>query len=204
MLIFLAAVCLVACGSESSTSAPQSGDSGKTAASSEVPLLSGHAQESDTGTGETTVRAGKMRFDLPADWQREAPRGGMRLAQAQIPGTAGLGELAVFFFGEGQGGGLEANLQRWLGQVEPDPGSEPQRQSFEVGDFHVVWIDVFGTLKASGFGMGPSVDQPGSRLFGAVVEGPGGPWFFKATGPDATLDAAREDFVAMVRSVRSE
>jgi hypothetical protein len=40
------------------------------------------------------------------------------------------------------------------------------------------------------------------RLIGAVVEGPGGPWYFKLTGPDATVTAQKEAFLAMLRAVK--
>ena len=46
----------------------------------------------------------------------------------------------------------------------------------------MTWIDVSGTLKPSSMGMGPSTDQPNSRLFGAVVEGPGGPFVAVSDG----------------------
>lgn len=36
------------------------------------------------------------------------------------------------------------------------------------------------------------------------VEGLGGPWFFKATGPDATVTPQREAFVTMLKSVRPQ
>jgi len=140
-------------------------------------------------------------YDLPAAWTRVQPTSSMRLDQAAIPGEGGNGELAVFFFGAGGGGGVEANLQRWSDQM--DSSSGPARESFDVGDYRVTWIDVTGTLQPSSMGMGPSDPQPNSRMFAAVVEGSGGPWFFKATGPASTMDAAREEFVTMLRSVRA-
>jgi hypothetical protein len=39
-------------------------------------------------------------------------------------------------------------------------------------------------------------------LIRQLVEGPGGPWFFKATGPAATLAEARGEWLAMLRGVR--
>jgi hypothetical protein len=50
--------------------------------------------------------------------------------------------------------------------------------------------------------MAPSVPQPDSRLLGAVVEGEGGPWFFKLVGPAATVEAARDEFFTLLRTVR--
>ncbi|HEX9780638.1 MAG TPA: hypothetical protein VGB20_05420 [bacterium] len=150
-----------------------------------------------------TVKAQGLAFDLPDGWVQQAPSSGMRLAQAAIPGEAGAGELAVFHFGPGGGGGVEANLERWLGQVEPAPGTKPSRAQFDVGGLQVTWVETAGTLKAGMMGMGPAKAQPGSRLFGAVIEGPGGPWFIKATGPDATLSAAQDDFIALLHTVRA-
>lgn len=150
-----------------------------------------------TGTA-ITVPGGT--FTLPEGWVAETPSSRMRLAQARIPGPAGPGELTVFYFGPGGGGGLEANLQRWIGQVEPD--AEPTRESFTLGTWKVTWVEAVGTLKPSTMGTGPTEPQPGSRLFGAVVEGEGGPWFFKATGPAATLDAERDAFLALLKSGR--
>jgi hypothetical protein len=131
----------------------------------------------------------------------------MRMAQAAIPGPGGPAELVLFHFGPGGGGGVEANIERWIGQVEIE--GEPERGAFAAGDpaqdgVRVTWVDAAGTLQPSGMGMGPTEPQPGSRLLGAVVEGPGGPWFFKATGPDETLAAARGDFLAMLRAARLE
>lgn len=145
---------------------------------------------------------GNIHFDLPSNWQEQPPTTSMRVAQAVIPGPGGPGEVVVFFFGPGGGGGVEDNIQRWIDQMEPAPGSNPQPETFEANGLRVTWIDVSGTLKPSSMGMGPATEQPGSRLYGAVVEGPGGPWFFKATGPEATLSAERENFLKMLRSVR--
>jgi hypothetical protein len=143
-------------------------------------------------------------FDLPAGWERVPPSSSMRIAQASIPGPGGPGELAVFHFGVGGGGGVDANLERWVGQMQPEPGSpEPRRESFAVDSFTVTTVEAAGTLLPSGMGSGPTTPQPGSLLLGAVVEGPGGPWFFKATGPAATLTPQREAFMALLRSLRA-
>ena len=152
--------------------------------------------------GGEQAQGGSIRFDIPANWQQQPPSSPMRMAQATIPGSGGPGDLAVFFFGPGGGGGVEANIQRWIDQMDPAPGSNPQPETFDANGFRVTWIDVSGTLKPSNMGTGPATEQPNSRLYGAVVEGPGGPWFFKATGPEVTLAAERENFLAMLRSVR--
>ena len=152
--------------------------------------------------GEQQAQDGSVKFDIPGNWQQQPPANQMRVAQATIPGAGGPGDLVVFFFGPGGGGGVEDNIQRWIDQMDPTPGSNPQPETFDANGFRITWIDVSGTLKPSNMGTGPATEQPNSRLFGAVVEGPGGPWFFKATGPDATLAAERDNFLQMLRSVR--
>lgn len=160
----------------------------------------GDAGADDGGDAGVIVAPG-ARFRLPASWQRETPSSSMRLAQARIDGPGGPAQMTAFFFGPGGGGGVEANLERWIGQVEAT--REPRREKLERGDFEITWVEVEGTIKPSTMGVGPDVPQPASRLLGAVVEGAGGPWFFKATGPTATLEAARDDFLAMLDSVEA-
>lgn len=162
-----------------------------------------------SGAGERALSADgpivttpSLRFELPANWRREQPSSGMRLAQAVIPGAPGPGELAVFHLGAGRGGSVESNFERWLGQVELLPGSTPERGELLAAGFKISWIDARGTLLPSGMGSGPTTPQPGFRLLGAVVEGEGGPWFFKLTGPEATLAPEREAFFALLHGVR--
>ena len=162
------------------------------------------SREGSPALGDETLAVLGAVFTLPASWQSEAPSSSMRVAQMNIPGDAGNGQLGVFHFGPGGGGGVEANLQRWVGQIELDAGTQPSRDTFTVGDFKVHWVDVKGTLKPSTMGMGNANALPGYALYGAVVEGNQGPWFFKATGPAATLEAHRDSFVAMLKSVRAQ
>lgn len=147
--------------------------------------------------------SGQLDIQLPESWVEEPPANSMRLLQAKIPGEGGDGELAVFYFGPGGGGGVEANIQRWLGQVTPVSGGEPVRETFESGALTIHTVEAKGTLTSSPMSMSatPPPPQPDSMLLGAVVEGPGGPWFLKASGPEATLGSQREAFFEMVRNL---
>lgn len=171
-------------------------------AAATAPHGGGGAGERALEAEGATVTTPTFRFDLPAGWRREQPSSGMRLAQAVISGAAGPGELAVFHFGAGQGGSVESNFERWLGQVEQAAGTKPERGELAATGFKISWIDARGTLLPSTMGSGPTSPQPGFRLLGAVVEGEGGPWFFKATGPEATLGQEREAFFGLLRGVR--
>ncbi len=202
----LALFTITACGGE--TKAPPA--AGLAAAAEPAPISAHGSDRPASGAPAGAVRVdgaavsvAGLGFDLPAPFRSEPPASPMRLFQAAVAGEAGPAELVLFHFGAGQGGGVEANIERWLGQFERPAGSEPERGVFPSGAFQVTWIDVSGTLLPSGMGMGPTTPQPGSRLFGAVVEGDGGPWFFKLTGPEATVVTVREPLLGMLRALRA-
>lgn len=194
---------LVACGGDEAPPAATDTNASAPQAGGDAPI-GPISSRGEAGGGGMAAQEGSIDYDLPRGWQAEPPANEMRLAQATIPGAGGPGSLVLFYFGPGGGGGVQDNIQRWIDQMEPEAGSNPQPESFDANGFRVTWIDVAGTLKPSMMGTGPSTPQPNSRLLGAVVEGPGGPWFFKATGPAATLTAERDNFLQMLRSVRAK
>lgn len=204
LLIALSAGC--AGGDSSSGEAPAAAGEGQgdpaPAATPGLAPITTHSDGAGTGDGTAVTLPGAT-FELPGDWQQQAPSSSMRAAQAEIPGAAGAGQLTVFFFGVGGGGGTESNIQRWIGQVEIDPATPPVRETLSGDGTRISWVEARGTLKPSTMGAGPSSPQPDSVLLGAVVEGAGGPWFFKATGPAATMDAQKDAFLTMVGGVRA-
>jgi hypothetical protein len=130
----------------------------------------------------------------------------MRVAEYIVPRAPGDGdgaECSVITFGAAQGGSLEDNVARWVKQFDPVAGP-PTRQARVVNGMHVTRVELTGTyhpMRMPGAAPAPS-SLPGSRLLGAIVEAPSGEWFFKMTGPDATVKSAAQEFDAMVDSAR--
>ncbi len=155
-------------------------------------------------SGSPTAAAG-LAWTLPAGWSIEAPRS-MRVATYAIPaapGDAEGGECAVFYFGSGQGGGVDANLQRWIAQFQP--AARSKRWAKKVNGLPVSLADVSGTYTAHGGSMSQSSgDKTGWRLLGAIAEGPQGAVFFKLTGPEKTVAAANRGFDALVGSLKAK
>lgn len=150
-----------------------------------------------------------LRYDAPDDWI-ETPAGSpMRVTEfrlPRVPGDAEDAELVVFYFG-GDGGSVDANLQRWIAQMEQPDG----RSSFEVASttgfdangLAVTLLDVSGTyVAATRPGAATRLNKPDFRLLAAVVETPIGPYFFKLTGPDRTVALWEDPFNGFLRSVR--
>jgi len=143
---------------------------------------------------------GAYEFSRPADWKWIQPGSAMRKAQLQVPGKDGgrPADITFFFFGESNGGGVEPNVQRWLGQVAGKP--EANKVENEVFDgVKVTLVSTEGTLKASPMA-GIAEEQPGAALLGAIVEHPEGAVFIKMTGPAALVKASREKFLSLVKS----
>jgi hypothetical protein len=146
-----------------------------------------------------------IKWTRPERWGVDPPRQ-MRVATYTMPaadGDAEGGECAVFYFGSGQGGDLNANIERWVNQFE-DAG-KPEQSTGEVNGMKVTKVEVTGTyLAPSGPMMQSSGKKENYRLLGAIVEGPEGMVFFKATGPAKTMEAGQKDFDSLVNSLSKQ
>jgi hypothetical protein len=143
-------------------------------------------------------------WNVPGDWTIDLAQG-MRLATYLIPATGGSqnAECAVYYFGPEQGGGVDANLQRWMGEFKPLEKHDIRKR--EPSGVPVTRLEAHGTYVAHSM-RGPEEPKelPKWALMGAVVEGPKGDIFFKLTGPAATVDAAAKDFDGMLESMRKK
>ena len=178
------------------------------------PLPPGHPSTGESG-GSPSIPgppAGSgahgqgLSWKTPAGWAEEAPTSSMRRAQYRIQGPGGSAECVVFYFGPGQGGDAQANAARWASQFHRADGGPVgdalKTRDIKVGDIPVVLVEVAGTY-VGGMGSGPSgAEQPNYMLLGAIARGPDANWFFRATGPRATLEAQRTAFDGLIRSIK--
>jgi hypothetical protein len=99
---------------------------------------------------------------------------------------------------------VDENIERWVRQFTPDDKSAADRTERTVAGMRITLIDVDGTYRGMGQPNSPAPPPRKSRfrVLGAVVESPGGMWFFKLTGPDETVKSARGPFHSMIDSIR--
>ncbi len=155
-----------------------------------------------------TKSVGGVAFTAPERWGETQPSSMMRKAQFRVPrasGDAEDGELAVFYFGPGQGGSIDDNVQRWAGQFTDASGqpATPTTTTRQVNGASVTVVRAEGTY-ASGLPMGSSTPKPNYAMLGAIVSGSEAPVFFKLVGPRATIDQAVPEFDALVASFAVE
>jgi hypothetical protein len=190
--LFVAGVLFASCGEQKQQAeAPRELQSGQ--------LPSGHPDISAAGSSS----AAGVQWMVPSKWSVGPPRQ-MRVATYLIPAAAGDAEGAecgVFYFGGGQGGDLQMNIDRWVGQFEKAKG--PDQTSREVNGMKVVLVKIAGTyLAPSGPMMQASGKHENYRLLGAIVAAPEGSVFFKLTGPAKTVAAVEGDFQELVNSIK--
>jgi hypothetical protein len=158
-----------------------------------------------TPSGEVTeVPLAELQVSLPKEWESSPATSPMRLAQYVIPGPGGDAELIVYRF-KGGAGGVDANVQRWKGQFAAPEGKSIDDQATveksEVSGLSVTNVDIRGHYAAAvSPGAPEKVDKPDHRMIAAIVEGSGDPFFFKAIGPQKTLDVWSDAWKAMIGS----
>jgi hypothetical protein len=156
----------------------------------------------------SSVAAG-LTFSAPPEWKSVPTSSSMRVAQFALPRAPGDpqdAELVIYYFG-GSGGTVDANIQRWIGQMEqPDgrPSSAVAKQSRRtINGLAATLVDVSGTYVAE---MRPGSterhDSPNFRLRAAVIETANGPYFIKLTGPASTVAAHEENFEQFLSSLK--
>ncbi len=217
LICALACVILPACGGPGTESAPGAEPeqaAGDPAAQQAAELPAGHPPVPSSRAESLIVPpppgsgsgAAGLVWQAPADWVAETPSSAMRRAQYRVPGPGGDGELVVFYFGPGQGGDAMANAERWANQFSQPDGRSPveamKTERIEVGGVPVLLTEVRGTYSGGMTMMGgPSAELEDHMLLGAIAEGGDANWFFKFTGPRATVETQRQAFRSMIESL---
>lgn len=148
----------------------------------------------DAGVGEA---AAMLRWDLPAGWTERAPSA-MRVANFAVGDQAEC-YLTIL---AGDGGGLGANVNRWLAQMQQPALVGDQVDALPRATlFHreAVLLDVEGTFT----GMSGGAPQTGRRLLGLLLVDPDGSAFLKFVGPTDVVEREKNAFKALATSFRA-
>ena len=152
---------------------------------------------------------GHLAFTAPSSWHTRPAASSMRVAEFVIPraqGDAEDAELIVYYFGAQGGGSPQANIDRWIGQMQrPDGGSvrdDAKAESRTINGLAISSVDVSGTYVAEVRpGASEHFNKPDFRLMAAVVDTPRGAYYIKLTGPSRTVAAARPAYEAFLGSL---
>ena len=151
------------------------------------------------------VANGTVTLPVTAAWEQVQPRVNIIEHEFRIPRVEGDdadGRLTIMV----AGGGVEANIDRWLGQFKPGGGQRPQNEAEPaqevVDQVKIHWVDIRGTYLDRRGPFAPASERANYRLLGAVLGVPGaGEVYVKFYGPAATLEAHRGAFEKMIKGL---
>ena len=84
------------------------------------------------GAQANSPATGELRYKAPDGWVKEQTTSSMRVAQYKLPKTEGDPEdalLVLYFFGATQGGAVQANIDRWISQMQQPDGSDSKSKA---------------------------------------------------------------------------
>jgi hypothetical protein len=149
-----------------------------------------------------TFKVSTFTFKRPASWEWVETASQMRKAQLKVNDAdkKNSAEVVFFHFGPSNGGGVQANVDRWFGQFqEPREKLGAKSEETKIGKHKVTFVRAEGTY-LSGMPGGARTPQPGSALRGAIIESEEGDVFVKMTGPAALVKSSEKDFRDMIES----
>ncbi|GAB6165049.1 hypothetical protein JCM19992_10490 [Thermostilla marina] len=162
------------------------------------------AQPASQAASGTLELPGGLTMKAPEGWESVRPAISMIQYEFRIPAVEGEPRdgRATFM---AAGGSVDANIQRWIGQFAQPDGSdtaEKTKVSEEtIADTKVHIVELSGTYNESMGPMAPPTPRENYRMLAAIVETGEGLYFIKFYGPDKTVAANRDAFLAMLHSL---
>ncbi|MEO6222301.1 MAG: hypothetical protein ABIP90_03560 [Vicinamibacterales bacterium] len=156
-----------------------------------------------------SIAPATLTFTPSPAWQPKAVTSMMRIGEFVLPRAEGDAEdasLVVYFFG-GTGGTVQANLDRWFGQLSQPDGRKTKDVATTTGrlinGLSVALFDASGTYVAEVTPGSPDrFNKPGFRMRAAVVQTSGGPYFIKLVGPAKSVTRWDKEFEAFLQTLQ--
>ena len=151
---------------------------------------------------------GKLLLPVPGNWKVVKPRSQIIHHEFSISPAEGdktAGRMTIM----PSGGGIEANIARWVGQFKTSDGKPlgdegKKIKAKQIGKLKIHLVDLTGDFQDSMRGpFGPKVNRPDYRMLAAIIPlQEEGTWFVKFYGPQATVKAAEKEFAKMIAGVK--
>lgn len=163
-------------------------------------------KKEDAASAGETLNAGEFTFTYGKPWEEVKVTSSMRAGQLKYNHEGDLPdpEVVFYYFGPGQGGGIDANIDRWIGQFEGTPKTE--KETVEVDGKKIHFLYATGTYLESSGGpfAGKKTSQPGYMLLGAILESSEGAVFLKLYGEEKAVKALKDDFKKLATSAKGK
>ena len=140
-----------------------------------------------------------LTFATPAPWKAAENASAMHKATLTIEakGAETPMKAVFYYFGSGQGGDVDANIQRWVGQFQST--TDMKREDVEIEGVKVTLVKATGTYM-DGAMFGEKTAKENWALLGAIIPGKEAPVFIKLTGPKDAAVSIYDAFKALATS----
>lgn len=156
-------------------------------------------EKAKTKIETTEIKVDALTLSVPKTWEQKPPANRLRKGQFIIPkaeGDKSTAELVISSFGGG-GGGVKANIDRWIGQFD-SKGRKAKLTQGKSAQGPYVFVDITGTYKKP---IGPPIAGkterlPNARMLGVMlyIEKAQAMYFLKLPGETKTITAAADEF----------
>lgn len=185
------------------SSGPQPHSSGSTTHPARTAAPEGVPAPRGSAAPEAQDIAGGLAWQVEEPLVSRPPTSSVRAAE-YIVRDHPEAELAVFHFGAGQGGSIDDNVDRWLGQFTQPDGRATRDvatvEHREYGGLPATFVDTTGSFSGMR-GEAATDGADGQRMLGAIIEGPEGLVFFKLIGPRQAVTDAEPAFMRLLESI---
>ena len=175
------------------------------AATCSSPLF---AQAPEQADQEIKLGESGLTMQAPDSWKARQPRSRIVQHEWAVPSDNDkVADLRIIMMQSG--GGVEANVKRWMGQFTQADGAATadatNRDQREVAGQEVHVVDISGTYADRPRGpMGPKTDRPDYRMLGAIIVTDSGEFYVKMYGNQELMDQADDSFQSFVDSLQAE
>ena len=145
------------------------------------------------------LKVADLTFNVSEPWKSVPTSSPMRAGtvEATVEGSTTAVHAVFYYFGPGQGGDVDANITRWLGQFQGAPKSS--RETLKAGEAEIEIVDATGTF-LDGPPMGAKTPKADYSLLGAIVPAAEANIFIKLTGPKEDIAKLKDAFRALISS----
>lgn len=148
-------------------------------------------------------------LQVPAEFERVERKS--RIIEHEFQASDGEGEDAktARITMMASGGGVKANIDRWKGQFTGGDEDLKKVEEMKIGEWHVHLVANNGTfaerMGGGPFAGGKVVQRKGHGMLGAILVHPEGKMYFvKMIGPNSLVQAKRDTFVEMLKSLEAK
>ena len=133
-------------------------------------VMSGNAQQTEESSAANTLEVGEFTFRYGDDWKAKDRARPMSQGSLTIKPTLDADveleavDADFYHFGKGQGGSIEANIERWKGQFS----GTPEMSEEDLADGKIKLIHLKGTF-LSGPPFGEKTPMENYAVLGAIL-----------------------------------